>query len=198
MNSNQCYFAEGSLVTIKDISSEQEHKGEIVANYGTYLVINPEQYTHINPGQQVTVGIIQSNKPLVFDSYICFQDQKLNKQFCIYVPSNLDQKKKRKYLRLAIELTMVYRIDGQEICTKTINISAGGMYFFTPRSLVSGQDIELDLFLPENTITIGARVLRTMQNAASVEFHEEMEKIHLLAAYLYRQSLLKRIEEETP
>lgn len=197
MNSNQGQFTKNSLITMWDVASGREYRGHIVADYGTYLVINPEQATSMNPGQQITVALTEPNKSLVFDSYICFLDQDLNNQFCVYVPPNLGKKKKRKYLRLGIELTMLYRVDELEVRTKTINISAGGVYFFTPKRLISGQDIEIELYLPQNTITIGAKVLRTMLNAASVEFYEDMEKIHLLAAYLYRCSLLKSIQEET-
>ncbi|ABO50883.1 type IV pilus assembly PilZ [Desulforamulus reducens MI-1] len=196
MNSDQGQLEEGSRITICDLSSRQEFTGQIVADYGTYLVVNPEQDPVINPGQQIKVGMSNSQNMTEFNSYICFLDNDLNKHFCIYVPPDLGQKKRRKYLRLAIELNMIYRASGLEINTKTINVSAGGLYFFTPERLVDGQDIELELFLPDNTITIGAKVLRTMQNAASVEFYEELEKIHILASYLYSCSLMKHIQEE--
>ncbi|MEG6520940.1 PilZ domain-containing protein [Desulfotomaculum sp. 1211_IL3151] len=198
MSSNQGPFTKNSLITMRDVASGREYKGHIIADYGTYLVINPEQEAIMNPGQPITVALTEPDKSLVFDSYICFLGQDLKNQFCVYVPPNLGKKKKRKYLRLGVELTMLYRVDEREVHTKTINISAGGVYFFTPKRLVSGQDIEIELHLPQHTITIGATVLRTMLNAASVEFYEDMEKIHLLAAYLYRCSLLKNIQEETP
>ena len=95
-------------------------------------------------------------------------------------------KDRRKYLRLNIELQLTYEINSCLVNCKTINVSACGAFFFTPERLTVGQEIDLDMHLPEVILSFRAKVVRVMQNAACVEFYEEMDKLEVLAEFLYK------------
>lgn len=191
MNRYQDKFPFGTQISISSLDSSVSTRGEIIANYGLYLVIKFHSECLLMPGQQVKVALMPESENICFDSYICFLDeqgQANNTHFCIYVPPALGIKEMRKYLRLNLELKLIYRSNGSVVPSKTINISAGGAYFFTPDRLYIGQEIELELYLPQDVLTLQAIVVRTMLNAASIEFLEATQQIDKLAHYLYRLS----------
>lgn len=166
-------------------------QGEVVANYGHYLIVKPRGEYQLKPGQQITVTVLRGQERKVFNSYVCFWDDEMESDkhfFCIYVPADLAKIERRKYLRINVELVMIYHMHGLRVTTKTINVSAGGAYFFAPERLGIGQEIQMELTLFGEVLTLKAKVVRTMLNAASVEFMEEGSTIDRLASYLYRCS----------
>ncbi|SHK29441.1 PilZ domain-containing protein [Desulforamulus aeronauticus] len=197
MNSKVDTFVPGTPISIICSLDDLAYAGEIVANYGSFLVIKTARGC-LPAGQQMQIMVQQVSCPISFESYICFMDEENHKgYYCIHVPVDLVSKERRKYLRLNIELKLTYEVEARLIQSKTINVSAGGAYFFTPERLALGQEIKLELHLPEVVLLLKAKVLRVMQNAASVEFYEEIDKLEVLADFLYRFSLVKQIFNAT-
>lgn len=190
-----CFIQGASLLIISP--NAKGLRGKIIANYGTYLIVEPETTAEIKPGEQVSVEVSRSGGTLIFESYICFMDDANSAHFCIYLSPDLCQKERRKYLRLGIELKLTYQVEEKTVHTRTINISAGGAYFFTPERLDVGQDILISIDLPEGEVTLPAKVVRTMQNAASVEFSDRGDAVDLLASFLYRLCFIKDMAENS-
>lgn len=196
MNIDENCFIQGASLLITS-SHAKELRGKIIANYGTYLIVKPETKAELKPGEQVSVEVSQSGGTLIFESYICFMDDANSAHFCIYLSPDLCQKERRKYLRLGIELELTYQVEEKSVRTKTINVSAGGAYFFTPERLEGGQDVMVSISLPEGDVTLEAKVVRTMQNAASVEFSDRGDAIDVLASFLYRLCFIKAMAENS-
>lgn len=192
MNSNSDRFNLGNYLTVK-LRPNIEVQGKIKANLGIYLVIESDSAFNITPGHHIEVALPPSGKDVeIFESYVCFLDSENSNLLCIFVPPNMGNKERRKYLRVNAELDITYTVGTSTVKSKTINISAGGAYFFTPERLVVGQEINIIVHLSEKEISLSGRVLRTMQNAATIEFFEDSDQINELASFLYKINMIKR------
>jgi len=184
-------LAPGITLTITERSGEAEVQGEILAHYGSYLIIKTEKVIETPEGKSIQVNVPLPDGCLSFASYVCFRVNEKS-QLCIHLPSQVEKRERRKYLRLPIELEVSYKVEDTAIPSKTINISAGGVYFFTPSRVEVGQEVEMSISLPGETLDLKAKVIRTMQNAATVEFCDDHIKIDKLAGFLYQGGLIKQ------
>ncbi|MDO7786411.1 PilZ domain-containing protein [Desulforamulus aquiferis] len=161
--------------------------GIISSYYGTYIIVETDApvRSYVKMGNRVKVTIGSGEDQLVFDSRVCFIAK--GEQVCLELPASLGRVERRKHLRITAELPICYRSGDVEVISKTINISAGGVYFFTPERLNVGQRIIINLYFTDRILTLKAMVIRTMQNAATVEYCDTNACHDQLVEYIFSQ-----------
>lgn len=167
-------FMPGVLFKMKTQSISEAFWGRVVYYYGLFLIVEVEEpyYNYLNPGFIIVSELSLGEQNCTFSCDVNFKSNR-NNQLCLNLPPDLRVPERRKYLRIPAELPVRYSLGDKTVMSRTINVSAGGIYFFTPERVYTGQILNLTLYLPDKELSLRAIVKRTMQNAATVEFADK-------------------------
>lgn len=192
MSNEECLITNIFLI-LEEPGNRAAIRCELISDFGCYIIIEPAKDLNVTTGDSVRAAIEMSDgEEWYIDSYISFTCYE-GKRVCICLPFQLGSKDRRKHLRVTCELSITYKAEDRLVQSKSINVSAGGAYFFMPQRLEIGQRVQVGILLTSEWLILEAKVVRTMQNAATVEFCDGQKKIDTLAEFIYNRVAVEKI-----
>lgn len=162
-----------------------------------YAVAN-YRISDCTPNDVITVTFVHENSKYAFQSYILGVERHPFESLIIAVPSQIRQVQLRQFYRLDKLLPVkVQTKAGDCIEGYTLNISAGGLLFSSPKPLVQGEQVTIQIKLDERwTDALHGEVIR-VQDYENRQFGIEFPRLtnnqrQMIVQYIFRSQIEMR------
>lgn len=108
-----------------------------------------EYANYLSEGEELTVKIFTPQGVKVFDTIIL--DSPLEPEFVIEYSETATDIQRREFVRIELELKVVIqKEDKTNLVTRTINVSGGGLRFYSEGSFTPQEIVNITLYMPED------------------------------------------------